>query len=61
LLLNRLVDLAARYRIKVLQAEMLAQNQTMRRLLTRLQRPLSFKYESGSLRVRLELSGPIPA
>jgi acetyltransferase len=60
LLLNRLVNLAARYRIEVLQAEMLAQNQTMRRLLTRLQRPVRFKYESGSLRVRLELSGPIP-
>lgn len=61
LLLDRLTTLAARRSITVLQAEMLAQNRAMRQVLTRLKRPVRFKFDGGTLGVSVKLAGPLLA
>lgn len=59
LLLDRLTILAARRGLTALNAEMLAQNKAMRQVLAKLKMPISFKFESGTLVVRVELSGGV--
>ena len=61
LLLKRLLALATRSGLSVLQADMLPQNRAMRQVLTKLEMPVSFKYDSGTLGVRVELAGSASA
>ncbi len=58
-LVNRLITLARRRGLTLLFAETLAQNKAMRKLLAKLDMPLSFNYQSGTLRVEMELPGGI--
>ena len=56
LLLNRLVELTKRRGVMTLHSEILSTNRAMRKVLSRLQLPVSFKFESGTLEVKIKLA-----